>query len=104
VLRCLDEPGYVKLDARGSELLYQIITEREEKASVDTISNMPFSEWGRIIPDARLLAAIVDRLTFNGHIVETGSDFYRLKTTRDQSARPDGGGVRIGCCGGAKID
>lgn len=86
-LLCLDELGYVQLDARGSELLFQIITEREEKASVATASNLPFSEWGRIIPDARLVAAIVDRLTFNGHIVETGSDSYRLKATRDQKRR-----------------
>jgi DNA replication protein DnaC len=32
-LLCLDELGYVQLDARGSELLFQILTEREEKAS-----------------------------------------------------------------------
>ena len=81
-LLCLDELGYVQLDARGSELLFQIITEREEKASVATASNLPFSEWGRIIPDPRLVAAIVDRLTFNGHIIETGSDSFRLKATR----------------------
>jgi len=87
-LLCLDELGYVQLDARGSELLFQIITEREEKASVATASNLPFSEWGRIIPDARLVAAIVDRLTFNGHIIETGSDSYRLKTTRSQKRSP----------------
>jgi len=86
-LLCLDELGYVQLDARGSELLFQIVTEREEKASVATASNLPFSEWGRIIPDARLVAAIVDRLTFNGHIIETGSDSYRLKATRTQKRR-----------------
>lgn len=81
-LLCLDELGYVQLDARGSELLFQILTEREEKASVITASNLPFSEWGRIIPDPRLVSAIVDRLTFNGHIIETGSDSYRLKSTK----------------------
>jgi DNA replication protein DnaC len=86
-LLCLDELGYVQLDARGSELLFQIVTEREEKASVATASNLPFSEWGRIIPDARLVAAIVDRLTFNGHIIETGSDSYRLKATRTHKRR-----------------
>lgn len=86
-LLCLDELGYVQLDARGSELMFQIITEREERASVATASNLPFSEWGRIIPDPRLVAAIVDRLTFNAHIIETGSDSYRLKATRAQKRR-----------------
>ena len=45
-LLCLDELGYVHLDARGSELLFQILTEREERASVAVASNLPFSEWG----------------------------------------------------------
>jgi len=81
-LLCLDELGYVQLDARGSELLFQILTEREEKASVALATNLPFSEWGQVIPDPRLVAAIVDRVTFNAHIVETGTESYRLRTTK----------------------
>jgi DNA replication protein DnaC len=86
-LLCLDELGYVGLDARGAELLFQIVTEREEKASIATASNLPFSEWGSIIPDPRLVAAIVDRLTFHAHIIETGTDSYRLRTTRAAKGR-----------------
>ena len=81
-LLCLDELGYVRLDARGSELLFQILTEREERASVAVASNLPFSEWGQIIPDPRLVAAVVDRLTFRAQIIETGTESYRLRTTR----------------------
>jgi DNA replication protein DnaC len=84
-LLCLDELGYVQLDARGAELLFQILTEREERASIAVASNLPFSEWGTIIADPRLVAAIVDRVTFNAHIIETGINSYRLRTTR---ARP----------------
>src|SRR5262245_42492855 len=86
-LLCLDELGYVQLDGRGSELLFQILTEREEKASVALASNLPFSEWGSIIPDPRLVAAIVDRVTFNAHIIETGTDSYRLRTTKTRTRR-----------------
>src|SRR5271166_5950409 len=71
-LLCLDELGYVQIDPRGAELLFQIITEREERASVAIATNLPFSEWGGVIPDPRLVAAIVDRVTFNAHIIETG--------------------------------
>jgi len=81
-LLCLDELGYVHLDPRGAELLFQIITEREEKASIACASNAPFSEWDRTFTDPRLAAAIVDRLTFNAHIIQTGSDSYRLRTSR----------------------
>ncbi len=86
-LLCLDELGYVQLDPRGAELLFQIVTEREEKASIATGSNLPFSEWGSIIPDPRLVAAIMDRLTFHAHIIETGTESYRLRTTKASRGR-----------------
>ena len=81
-LLCLDEVGYAHLDPRGAELLFQIITEREERASIACVSNAPFSEWGRTFTDPRLAAAVVDRLTFRGHIISTGTDSYRLRATR----------------------
>jgi DNA replication protein DnaC len=81
-LLCLDEVGYVHLDPRGAELLFQIITEREEKASIACASNAPFSEWGATFTDPRLAAAVVDRLTFRGYIIATGTDSYRLRATR----------------------
>jgi DNA replication protein DnaC len=81
-LLCLDEIGYVHLDPRGAELLFQIITAREEKASIACASNAPFSEWGRTFTDPRLAAAVVDRLTFRAHIITTGTDSYRLRATR----------------------
>lgn len=81
-LLCLDEVGYVSLDPRGAELLFQIITEREEKASIACASNAPFSEWGATFTDPRLAAAVVDRLTFRAHIIQTGTESYRLRATR----------------------
>ena len=80
-LLCLDELGYVQLDPRGAKLLFQIVTEREEKASIATGSNLPFSEWGSIIRDPGLVAAIVDRLTFHAHIIEKVTESYRLRAT-----------------------
>ena len=47
-----------------------------------TASNLPFSEWGTVISDPRLVAAIVDWLTFHAPVIETGPDSYRLSTTR----------------------
>jgi DNA replication protein DnaC len=86
-LLLVDELGYVQLDVRGAELLFQILTEREEKASVAIGSNLPFSEWGQVVTDPRLVAAIVDRVTFNGHIIETGTESYRLRSTRARRSR-----------------
>jgi DNA replication protein DnaC len=93
-LLCLDELGYLSLDVRGAELLFQVLTEREEKRSVAAASNAPFSEWGRTFSDARLAGAVVDRLTFRSLIIETGSNSYRLhtatKTKRARSTRSNG--------------
>ena len=81
-LICIDELGYMGLDKRGAELLFQVLTEREEKNSVAIASNESFGGWTKTFTDPRLCAAIVDRITFGGHIIETGSDSYRLAHTR----------------------
>ena len=87
-LLLLDELGYVQLDPRGAELLFQIITEREERASIGIGTNLPFSEWGTVFPDPRLVAAIVDRVTFNAHILETGTQSYRLAASKTAARAP----------------
>ena len=46
-------------------------------------SNAPFSEWKRTFTDPRLCAAIVDRLTYNAHIIETGTQSFRLAQSRN---------------------
>ncbi len=86
-LLCLDELGYVRLDQRGAELLFQVITEREERASIACASNASFSDWGATFTDPRLAAAVVDRLTFRAHIIETGTDSYRLRSSRATKAK-----------------
>jgi hypothetical protein len=73
-LLCIDELGYMALDKRGAELLFQVLTKREEKASVAIASNEAFSGWTKTFTDPRLCAAIVDRLTFGGNIIEAGTD------------------------------
>ena len=94
-LLCLDELGYLELDRRGAELLFQVLTEREEKNSIAIASNEPFSGWTKTFTDPRLCAAIVDRLTYDGTIIETGTTSYRLAHTRTvtsgaKSNRPGG--------------
>ncbi|CAL9677173.1 IS21 family transposase ISLxx3 [Streptomyces sp. enrichment culture] len=90
-LLCIDELGYMELDRRGAELLFQVLTEREEKNSVAIASNESFSGWTKTFTDPRLCAAIVDRLTFGGTIIETGTDSYRLATTRARAEHAEAG-------------
>jgi DNA replication protein DnaC len=74
---------------RGAELLFQVLTEREEKNSVAIASNESFSGWTKTFTDPRLCAAIVDRLTFNGAIIQTGTESYRLAHTKAQAERAE---------------
>ena len=86
-LLALDELGYMELDRRGAELLFQVLTEREERSAIAIASNEAFSGWTKTFTDPRLCAAIVDRLTFAGQIIETGTTSYRLAHARAQRAR-----------------
>ena len=70
--------------------MFQVFTEGEEKASIAIASNAAFSEWTSTFTDTRLCAAIVDRLTFDAHIITTGAGSYRLRTT---TARRQPGGT-----------
>lgn len=81
-LLAIDELGYLELDRRGAELLFQVLTEREERSSIAIASNDSFGNWTRTFTDPRLCAAIIDRLTYNGTIIETGTESYRLAHTR----------------------
>lgn len=74
----------MELDRRGAELLFQVLTEREEKNSVTIASNDNFGSWTKTFTDPRLCAAIVDRLTFAGQIIKTGSPTPATRVLRQR--------------------
>lgn len=80
-LIAIDEVGYVPLAEVGAEFLFQVIAERAEKAAVIVTTNLPFSEWTQVIPNARLCKALLDRITDRAHILETGTESYRFRRT-----------------------
>ncbi len=58
-LLMIDELGYMALDHRGAELLFQVLTEREEKNSIAIASNESFSGWTKTFTDPRLCADLL---------------------------------------------
>ncbi|MER8099335.1 IS21-like element helper ATPase IstB [Kitasatospora sp. NPDC094016] len=82
-LLCLDEFGYLNLDRKGAKLLFQIFTEREECKATAVATNSPFTEWDKTFGDARLCAAIADRITFRCTLIQTGTESYRYQATQD---------------------
>jgi DNA replication protein DnaC len=86
-LIAIDEVGYVPLAEIGAEFLFQVIAERAEQSAVILTTNLPFSEWTQVIPNARLCKALLDRITDRAHILETGTDSYRFRRTLEQRQR-----------------
>ncbi|RPJ83759.1 MAG: AAA family ATPase [Acidobacteria bacterium] len=83
-LVALDEVGYVPLADIGAELLFQIVADRTEKAALILTTNLPFSEWTQVVPNARLCKALLDRITDRAHIIETGTESYRFRRTLEK--------------------
>lgn len=75
----LDELGYLALPEGAAELVFQVISERNERASLILTTNLPFGEWTKVFPDARLAKAVVDRITHRAHIIETGTESWRFR-------------------------
>jgi DNA replication protein DnaC len=77
----IDEMAYIAMPEAAAELLFQIVAGRAERAAVIVTTNLPFSEWTTMFPNARLCKAMLDRLTDQAHIVETGAESYRFRRT-----------------------
>ena len=86
----IDEVGYVPMAEVGAEYLFQVIADRADKATVILTTNLPFSEWTKVIPNTRLCKALIDRITDQAHIIETGQDSYRFKRTTQKKQKTGG--------------
>ena len=82
-LIAVDEVGYVPLADVGAEFLFQVISERAERAAIIVTTNLPFSEWTTVFPNPRLCKALLDRITDRAHIIETGTESFRFKRTME---------------------
>src|SRR5579883_3154298 len=77
-LLIVDELGFVPLSKTGAELLFEVFSQRYERASVLVTSNLPFDEWTEVFRSQRLTAALLDRLTHHLHIHDMNGDSNRL--------------------------
>jgi len=87
----LDELGYLALPPGAAELVFQVLSERNEKASLIVTTNLPFGEWTKVFQDARLAKAVVDRLTHRAHIIDTGNESWRFRHGLQQRTSKKGG-------------
>jgi DNA replication protein DnaC len=80
----IDEMAYVAISESAAEMLFQVISRRAEKAAVILTTNLPFSEWTTMFPNARLCKAMLDRLTDQAHIIDTGDESYRFRRSLEK--------------------
>lgn len=89
-LLLIDELGYLSIDNRSADIIFDIVSKRYERGSIFITTNLAFKDWGRIFPGAACVSAMVDRLTHHAEIIKIEADSYRLnqhKTKKKGSRR-----------------
>lgn len=78
-LLVVDEIGYLSYDARAADLLFQVVSRRYERRSLVLTTNLPFSDWPTIFPNAATATALIDRLVHHAEILTVEGDSYRRR-------------------------
>jgi DNA replication protein DnaC len=89
-LLLLDELGYLPIDKRGADLLFQVVAARYESGSIVLTTNRTFREWGTLFDvDNTLATALIDRLMHHGETLVIKGDSYRMKDKDNPSDPPN---------------
>jgi DNA replication protein DnaC len=87
-LLCIDEIGYLSYDARNADLLFQIVSRRYESKSIVMTTNLAFSDWPTIFPNATCATALIDRTVHHADCIAIeGESYRRREATADKKAR-----------------
>jgi DNA replication protein DnaC len=84
-LLILDELGFVPFDRYGSELLFNLLSDRYRKRSTIVTTNLSFGEWVQVFGCEKMTAALLDRLTHHSHILVTNGPSYRSKKREEHT-------------------
>ncbi|MCG5052848.1 MAG: ATP-binding protein [Myxococcales bacterium] len=89
-----DELGYLSYDNRNADLLFQVVSRRYENKSILLTTNLPFSDWPSIFPNATCAIALIDRIIHHADIIPIEGDSFRRREAQGTSdarrqKRPD---------------
>ena len=82
----IDELGYLPLPAEAASALFQVVNQRYLKSSIIMTTNRSITDWGQVLGDTTVAAALLDRLLHRSVVIDITGDSYRL---RDHHARTD---------------
>lgn len=86
-LLVIDEVGYLSYDSRHADLLFEVVSRRNQEKSTVVTTNRPFAEWGEVFPNASCVVALVDRLVHKAEIIQVEGESYRVKEAKEREAR-----------------
>lgn len=82
-LLVVDEIGYLPINHTGAVLFFQLMNRRYERASTVLTSNKGFEEWGEVLGDEVMAAALIDRVLHHCHLVNIRGNSYRMREHTD---------------------
>jgi DNA replication protein DnaC len=86
-LLCIDEIGYLSYDNRNADLLYEVISRRYENKSVVLTTNLAFSDWPTIFPNASSATALIDRVIHHADVTAIEGKSYRKREAEAARSR-----------------
>jgi DNA replication protein DnaC len=78
-LLVVDEIGYLPISHTGAVLFFQLMNRRYEHASTVLTSNKGFEQWGEVLGDDVMAAALIDRVLHHCHLVNIRGNSYRMR-------------------------
>ena len=83
-LLLLDELGYLPIDKRGADLMFQVVAARYESGSIVVTTNRKFRDWGNTFDvDNTLATAMIDRLMHHGEAILIEGGSFRTGDSND---------------------
>ncbi len=82
----VDELGFIPFSTLGAQLIFQFCSALHERVALIVTTNLRFADWTQVFGDERLTAALLDRLTFKGHIVELVGESHRFRMRLQREA------------------
>jgi DNA replication protein DnaC len=89
-LLVIDELGYLPIDRKGADIIFQVVTSRYEQGSIVLTTNRPFKQWGDVMnQDNTLASALIDRLGHHAEVVVIEGQSYRMKgKEKEEDVKP----------------